>query len=167
MNLQVIASPGGDILWVSEAEWIRGVLAELEAAGLVTLAGQGYQGSTYAKIPQPSAPATTRSRSQPNRALPATRQQPQPPRILRCCPWRAGNSPRPSTYCKSARHKQDGKGSVTVASAPFGSRIFLAISASSQISSTHSSVNVDRRFFHGYRRSFSISSIRFRRKVPS
>jgi hypothetical protein len=27
------------------------VLAELEAAGLVTLADKGYQGSTYAKIP--------------------------------------------------------------------------------------------------------------------
>jgi len=48
MNLQVIASPGGDILWVSgalpgsvhdkKAEWIWGVLDELEAAGLVTLA---------------------------------------------------------------------------------------------------------------------------------
>jgi Helix-turn-helix of DDE superfamily endonuclease/DDE superfamily endonuclease len=46
MNLQVIASPVGDILWVSgalpgsvhdkNAEWIWGVLAELEAAGLVT-----------------------------------------------------------------------------------------------------------------------------------
>jgi hypothetical protein len=43
MNLQVIASPDGDILWVSgalpgsvhdkKAEWIWGVLAELEAAG--------------------------------------------------------------------------------------------------------------------------------------
>src|SRR6185437_15938094 len=42
MNVQVIASPGGDILWVSgalpgavhdkNAEWIWGVLAELEAA---------------------------------------------------------------------------------------------------------------------------------------
>src|SRR6202451_4380310 len=61
MNLQVIASPGGDIVWVSgslpgsvhakKAEWIWGVLAELEAAGLVTLADKGYQGSTYAKIP--------------------------------------------------------------------------------------------------------------------
>ena len=39
MNLQVIASPGGDIVWVSvalpvvhdkKAEWIWGVLAELE-----------------------------------------------------------------------------------------------------------------------------------------
>jgi hypothetical protein len=34
-----------------KAEWIWGVLAELEAAGLVTLADKGYQGSAYAKIP--------------------------------------------------------------------------------------------------------------------
>ncbi len=34
-----------------KAEWIWGVLAELEAAGLVTLADKGYQGSTYAKLP--------------------------------------------------------------------------------------------------------------------
>ena len=57
MNLQVIASPSGDTLWVSgalpgsvhdkRAEWIWGV----QAAGLVTLADKGYQGSTYAKIP--------------------------------------------------------------------------------------------------------------------
>ena len=26
--------------------------------------------------------------------------------------WRAGNSPRPSTYCRSGRRNQDGKGSV-------------------------------------------------------
>jgi DDE superfamily endonuclease/Helix-turn-helix of DDE superfamily endonuclease len=61
MNLQVIASPDGDILWVSgalpgsvhdkRAEWIWGMLAELEAAGLVVLADKGYQGSSYAKIP--------------------------------------------------------------------------------------------------------------------
>ena len=61
MNLQVIASPAGDILWVSgalpgsvhdkKAEWIWGVLAELEAAGLVTLADKGYQGSSYARLP--------------------------------------------------------------------------------------------------------------------
>ena len=61
MNLQVIASPDGGILRVSgalpgsvhdkKAGWIWGVLAELEAAGLVTLADKGYQGSAYAKIP--------------------------------------------------------------------------------------------------------------------
>ena len=62
MNLQVIASPAGDIVWVSgrcplgarqNAEWIWGVLAELEAAGLVTLADKGYQGSSYAEDPVP------------------------------------------------------------------------------------------------------------------
>jgi hypothetical protein len=47
MNLQVIAGPDGEILWVSgalpgsvhdkKAEWIWGVLDELEAAGLVVL----------------------------------------------------------------------------------------------------------------------------------
>jgi hypothetical protein len=58
MNLQVISSPSGDILWVSgalprsvhdkKAEWIWGVLRELEAAGLLTLADKGCQGSTWA-----------------------------------------------------------------------------------------------------------------------
>ena len=61
MNLQVIARPGGDIVWVSgalpgsvhdkKAEWIWGVLDELESQGLVTLADKGYQGSTWAKVP--------------------------------------------------------------------------------------------------------------------
>ena len=51
MNLQVIASPSGDVLWVSgalpgsvhdkKAEWTWGVLDHLEAAGLVTLADNG------------------------------------------------------------------------------------------------------------------------------
>ena len=53
MNLQVIASPHGDIRWVSgalpgsvhdkKAEWVWGVLDELEKQGLVTLADKGYQ----------------------------------------------------------------------------------------------------------------------------
>jgi hypothetical protein len=51
MNLQVIAGPAGELLWVSgplpgsvhdkRAEWICGVLDELERAGLVTLADKG------------------------------------------------------------------------------------------------------------------------------
>jgi hypothetical protein len=36
---------------VSRLPDMRGVLAELEDAALVTLADKGYQGSTYAKIP--------------------------------------------------------------------------------------------------------------------
>jgi hypothetical protein len=55
MNLQVIASLDGEILWVSgtlpgsvhdkKAEWIWGVMDELEKAGLVEPADKGYQGS--------------------------------------------------------------------------------------------------------------------------
>jgi hypothetical protein len=109
MNLQVIASPTGDILWVSgalpgsvhdkNAEWIWGVLAELEAAGLVTLADKGYQGSTHAKIPY-RGKNKPESQKQANRAhaklrAPGERANAQLKtwqilRKLRCCPWRAG-----------------------------------------------------------------------------
>jgi hypothetical protein len=61
MNLQVIASSDGDLLWVSgalpgsvhdkKAEWIWGVLDELERQGLVTLANMDYQGSERVKVP--------------------------------------------------------------------------------------------------------------------
>ena len=107
MNLQVIASPGGDILWVSgalpgsvhdkKAEWIWGVLDELEAAGLVTLADKGYQGSTR------EDPLPGRASRNPRRGQPCPREAPRPGERanaqlktweildkLRCCPWRDG-----------------------------------------------------------------------------
>ena len=109
MNLQVIASPRGDILWVSgalpgsvhdkKAEWVWGVLADLEAAGLVTLADKGYQGSTHAKIPY-RGKNKPESQKEANRAharlrAPGERANAQLKtwhilRKLRCCPWRAG-----------------------------------------------------------------------------
>ena len=109
MNLQVIASPDGDILWVSgalpgsvhdkKAEWIWGIMAELEAAGLVTLADKGYQGSTHAKIPY-KGKNKPESQKEANRAHarlrgPGERANAQLKawhilRKLRCCPWRAG-----------------------------------------------------------------------------
>jgi hypothetical protein len=109
MNLQVIASPSGDVLWVSgalpgsvhdkRAEWIRGGLAELEAAGLVTLADKGYQGSSHAKIPY-RGKNKPESQKEANRAharlrAPGERANAQLKtwrilRKLRCCPWRAG-----------------------------------------------------------------------------
>ena len=109
MNLQVIASPSGDILWVlgplpgsvhdKKAEWIWGVLAELEAAGLVTLADKGYQGSTHAKVPY-KGKNKPRSQKDANKAhaqlrSPGERANAQLKtwrilRKLRCCPWRAG-----------------------------------------------------------------------------
>ena len=109
MNLQVIASPEGDILWVSgalpgsvhdkKAEWIWGVLAELEAAGLVTLADKGYQGSTYAKIPYKgkNKPQSQKDANKAHARLrsPGERANAQLKtwrilRKLRCCPWRTG-----------------------------------------------------------------------------
>jgi DDE superfamily endonuclease/Helix-turn-helix of DDE superfamily endonuclease len=109
MNLQVIASSAGDILWVSgalpgsvhdkKAEWIWGILDELEDAGLVTLADKGYQGSTWAKIPY-RGKNKPESQKEANRAhaklrAPGERANAQLKnwrilRKLRCCPWRAG-----------------------------------------------------------------------------
>ena len=109
MNLQVIASPVGDILWVSgalpgavhdkKAEWIWGVLAELEAAGLVTLADKGYQGSAYAKIPYKGR-NKPESQKQANTAHAKLRSPGERANAqlktwkiltkLRCCPWMAG-----------------------------------------------------------------------------
>jgi hypothetical protein len=55
MNLQVIASPKGAILWVSGAlpgashdltcAWIWGIVRKLAAAGLTALADKGYTGA--------------------------------------------------------------------------------------------------------------------------
>jgi DDE superfamily endonuclease/Helix-turn-helix of DDE superfamily endonuclease len=109
MNLQVIASPTGDILWVSgalpgsvhdkRAEWVWGVLDELEAAGLITLADKGYQGTTWAKIPYrgKSKPESQKeaNRAHPKLRAPGERANAQLKnwrilRKLRCCPWRAG-----------------------------------------------------------------------------
>jgi hypothetical protein len=109
MNLQVIASPDGSILWVSgplpgsvhdkKAEWIWDVLAELEAAGLIVLADKGYQGSAYAKIPYrgKNKPASQKTANRAHAKLrsPGERANAQLKtwrilRKLRCCPWRAG-----------------------------------------------------------------------------
>jgi DDE superfamily endonuclease len=110
MNLQVITSPVGDILWVSgalpgsvhdkKAEWIWGVLAELEAAGLIVLADKGYQGSPYAKTPYNKGKNKPPSQKDANRAhaklrTPGERANAQLKtwkvlQKLRCCPWKAG-----------------------------------------------------------------------------
>jgi DDE superfamily endonuclease/Helix-turn-helix of DDE superfamily endonuclease len=88
MNLQVIASPSGDILWVSgplpgsvhdkKAEWIWGVLAELEATGLIVLAGQGYQGAANAKLRSPGERANAQLKTWKILSK------------LRCCRWKTG-----------------------------------------------------------------------------
>jgi hypothetical protein len=113
MNLQVIASPGGGVLWVSgalpgsvhdkKAEWIWGVLDELEAAGLVTLADKGYQGSKWAKVPykgknkpesQKEANRTHAKLRAPGERANAQLKTWRILRKLRCCPWRGGQIAR-------------------------------------------------------------------------
>jgi DDE superfamily endonuclease/Helix-turn-helix of DDE superfamily endonuclease len=109
MNLQVIASPDGEILWVSgalpgsvhdkKAEWVWGVPDELEAAGLIVLADKGYQGAAYAKVPY-RGKNKPQSQKDANRAhaklrAPGERANAQLKswkilRKLRCCPWKAG-----------------------------------------------------------------------------
>jgi DDE superfamily endonuclease len=129
MNLQVIASSGGDLLWVSgtlpgsmhdkKAEWIWGVLDELEKAGLVTLADKGYQGGTWAKVPYKEG--TTGSVKEASRAHAKLRA----PEKGRTRSSRHGESfanyaaplvrrelARPSSYYSSARPNQDGKRSL-------------------------------------------------------
>jgi hypothetical protein len=105
MNLQVIASPCGDIIWVSgavhdkKAEWIWGVLDELEKAGLVTLADKGHQGSAHATVPYrgKNKPESQKIANRAHAKLrsPGERANAQLKtwrilRKLRCCPWRAG-----------------------------------------------------------------------------
>jgi hypothetical protein len=105
MNLQIIASPGGDILWVSgalpgsvhdkKAEWIWGVLDELERVGLLTLADKGYQGSTHARVPyrgkNKPEPQKEANRTHAKLRAPGERANAQLKtwrilRKLRCCP---------------------------------------------------------------------------------
>jgi hypothetical protein len=82
-----------------KAEWIWGVLAELEAAGLIVLADKGYRGSTYAKTPY-KGKNKPQSQKDANRAhaklrAPGERANAQLKtwkilQKLHCCPWKAG-----------------------------------------------------------------------------
>ena len=110
MNLEVIASPEGEILWVSgplpgathdlTAARIWGILRELAAAGLIVLAGKGYTGAGDPAITPYRGRNKPASQKEANRAharlrAPGERANAQLKtwrilRKLRCCPWRAG-----------------------------------------------------------------------------
>ena len=131
MNLQVIASPHGDILWVSgalagsvhdkKAEWVWGVLDELEKQGLVTLADKGYQAA-------PGRRSRTKGRTSRNRrkrptaptrdSAPPASGRTRSSKHGRSSPSSAaargapGNSRKPFTYCSSTRRKQVGISSL-------------------------------------------------------
>src|SRR5215467_8480131 len=110
MNLQVIASPDGNILWVSgplpgavhhlTAARIWGIVRELAAAGLVVLADKGYHGAgDHIRTPYKgrNKPESQKSANRAHAKLrgPGERANAQLKawrilRKLRCCPWRAG-----------------------------------------------------------------------------
>jgi hypothetical protein len=109
MNLQVIASPDGDILWVPgalpgavhdpTAARIWGIIAELAASGLVVLGDKGYFGEDRIRTPYRgrNKPASQKEANRAHARLraPGERANAQLKswrivRKLRCCPWRAG-----------------------------------------------------------------------------
>ena len=132
MNLQVISSPSGDILWVSgplpgavhdlTATRICGILRELAAAGLVVLGDKGYTGAgEHVHTPYPGrnkpAPHKAANRAHAQLRSPGERANAQLKtwRILRssaAAPGRPGSWPRPSTSFRPAR-SQDEKGSLS------------------------------------------------------
>jgi hypothetical protein len=109
MNLQVIASPHGDIVWVSgplpgavhdlTAARLWGIVRELAACGLVVLGDNGYLGGACIRTPYRgrNKPAAQKEANRAHARLraPGERANAQLKswrvlRKLRCCPWRAG-----------------------------------------------------------------------------
>jgi len=110
MNLQVISSRDGEIVWVSgplpgavhdlTAARIWGIITELAASGLVVLADKGYTGAgDPVRVPYKGTnkPASQKDANRAHARLrgPGERANAQLKswrilRKLRCCPWRAG-----------------------------------------------------------------------------
>jgi DDE superfamily endonuclease len=132
MNLQVISSPDGDILWVSgplpgsvhdlTAARIWGIIRQLAAAGLITLADKGYIGAGQHVLVPYRAGASRPRRKRPTPptpgcGLPASAPTPSSRPGTSCAssaaaPGAPGKSPKPSTSFKPAR-SEDEKGSVS------------------------------------------------------
>jgi hypothetical protein len=110
MNLQVLAGPDGDIVWVSgplpgavhdlTAARIWGIIRELADSGLTILADKGYAGTgEHIRTPYKgrNKPASQKDANRAHARLrgPGERANAQLKswrilRKLRCCPWRAG-----------------------------------------------------------------------------
>jgi hypothetical protein len=111
MNIQVIASPDGTIIWTSgalpgkshdlTAARIWGILRALARAGILTLADKGYQGAEGPIVTPYKGKNKPASQKQANRAHahlrgPGERANAQLKswrilRKLRCCPHKAGH----------------------------------------------------------------------------
>jgi len=122
MNLQVIATPDGDVVWVSgplpgavhdlTAARIWGILRELAASGLVVLADKGYRGAgDHVRTPYKgrNKPESQKAANRAHAKLrsPGERANAQLKtwrilRKLRCCPWKAGQLAK-AVYVLQAR----------------------------------------------------------------
>ena len=122
MNLQVISAPDGEILWVSgplpgavhdlTAARIWGILRELAAAGLITLADKGYHGAgghVLTPYRRRNKPASQKEANRAHAQLrsPGERANTQLKnwhilRKLRCCPLRAARNP----HCYRSRRQR-------------------------------------------------------------
>ena len=125
MNLQVIASPHGDIVWVSgalpgavhdlTAARIWGIIRELAAAGLIVLADKGYHGAGDPVLTPYRGRNKPASQKEANRAYaqlrsPGERANAQLKtwrilRKLRCCPGQAGQLAK-AIHVRQARQTQ-------------------------------------------------------------
>jgi hypothetical protein len=110
MNLQVIAAPDGEIVWVSgplpgavhdlTTARIWGILRELADSGLIVLADKGYAGAgDHVRVPYrgrgkpPSQKDANRAHARlrsPGERANAQLKTWRILRELRCCPWKAG-----------------------------------------------------------------------------
>jgi hypothetical protein len=126
MNLQVIASPDGDIVWVSgplpgtvhdlTAARIWGIIAELAACGLLALGDKGYPGEEHIRTPYRgrNKPASQKDANRAHARLraPGERANAQLKswrilRKLRCCPWRAGQLAKAIHVCRPAKSEDE------------------------------------------------------------
>jgi hypothetical protein len=130
MNLQVIASPDGEILWVSgplpgavhdlAAARIWGIVRELAAAGLIVLADKGYTGAgEHIRTPYkgrnkpPSQKAANRAHTKlrnPGERANAQLKAWRILRKLRCCPWKAGQLAKAIHVLQARAGSQDETG---------------------------------------------------------
>jgi hypothetical protein len=140
MNLQVISSPAGEILWVSgplpgavhdlTAARIWGIIRQLAAAGLIVLADKGYIGAgDHVLVPYRGRtsppPRKPRTPPTPSCVLPANAPTPSSRPGTSCAnsataPGAPARSPRPSMSFKPAK-SQDEKRSLCARRHP-GSR---------------------------------------------
>jgi hypothetical protein len=127
MNLQVIATPDGDIVWVSgplpgavhdlTAARIWGLVRELAGCGLVILADKGFTGAgEHIRTPYRgrNKPASQKDANRAHARLrsPGERANAQLKPGASCAnsaaaPGRPDSSPRPSTYFRPARPEDE------------------------------------------------------------